>query len=307
MNNRKSILCLFLLFLLSLGSLSVNAQTVSKVFKEQTLKTVLKEIESQTGLSIIYQKNEINENKKVNATFENTPVVEALSSILDKSLEVSLRNKMIVISKKTVNSPSKTVIKQITGVIIDEQGEPVIGASVMVKGTSIGTITDVDGHYSLSNVPLNSIVNISYIGYKSLELKADNKTLAHITLKEDNEMLDEVVVVGYGTIKKANLSGAVGQISSKEIEHRISGNTGQTLQGLIPNLNVSFSDGAINKKASFDVRGVGSINGGSPLVLIDGVEGDLNYVNPKDIASVSVLRMLLRQLSMVHVLLLVWC
>lgn len=290
MNNRKSILCLFLLFLLSLGSLSVNAQTVSKVFKEQTLKTVLKEIESQTGLSIIYQKNEINENKKVNATFENTPVVEALSSILDKSLEVNLRNKMIVISKKTVNSPSKTVIKQITGVIIDEQGEPVIGASVMVKGTSIGTITDVDGHYSLSNVPLNSIVNISYIGYKSLELKADNKTLAHITLKEDNEMLDEVVVVGYGTIKKANLSGAVGQISSKEIEHRISGNTGQTLQGLIPNLNVSFSDGAINKKASFDVRGVGSINGGSPLVLIDGVEGDLNYVNPKDIASVSVLK-----------------
>ena len=104
MNNRKSILCLFLLFLLSLGSLSVNAQTVSKVFKEQTLKTVLKEIESQTGLSIIYQKDEINENKKINATFENTPVVEALSSILDKSLEVSLRNKMIVISRKEQTS-----------------------------------------------------------------------------------------------------------------------------------------------------------------------------------------------------------
>lgn len=101
MNNRKSILCLFLLLLLSLGSLSVNAQTVSKVFKEQTLKTVLKEIESQTGLSIIYQKNEINENKKVNVTFENTPVVEALSSILDKSLEVNLKNKMIVISLKS--------------------------------------------------------------------------------------------------------------------------------------------------------------------------------------------------------------
>lgn len=291
MNNRKSILCLFLLFLLSLGSLSVNAQTVSKVFEEQTLKTVLKEIESQTGLSIIYQKDEINENKKVNATFENTPVVEALSSILDKSLEVNLKNKMIVISKKeSIKKNNQVKLKTISGTVVDDKGESVIGASVMVKGTSIGTITDLDGHYSLSNVPLNSVVNISYIGYKSLELKADDRTLAHITLKEDNEMLDEVVVVGYGTIKKANLSGAVGQISSKEIEHRISGNTGQTLQGLIPNLNVSFSDGAINKKASFDVRGVGSINGGSPLVLIDGVEGDLNYVNPKDIASVSVLK-----------------
>ncbi|WP_147347612.1 carboxypeptidase-like regulatory domain-containing protein [Bacteroides stercorirosoris] len=169
----------------------------------------------------------------------------------------------------------KKNLKTISGIIVDEKGESVIGASVVVKGISIGTITDVDGHYSLSNVPSNSIVSISYIGYKSLELKANDKALARITLKEDNEMLDEVVVVGYGTIKKVNLSGAVGQISSKEIEHRISGNTGQTLQGLIPNLNVSFSDGAINKKASFDVRGVGSINGGSPLVLIDGVEGDL--------------------------------
>ena len=101
-------------------------------------------------------------------------------------------------------------------------------------------------------------------------------------------MLDEVIVVGYGTTKKANLSGAVDQISSKEIEHRVSGNAGQVLQGMIPNLNVSFSDGSINSKASFDVRGVGSINGGSPLVLIDGVEGDMNYINPKDIESISV-------------------
>ena len=125
MNNRKSILCLFLLFLLSLGSLSVNAQTVSKVFKEQTLKTVLKEIESQTGLSIIYQKNEINENKKVNATFENTPVVEALSSILDKSLEVNLKNKMIVISlKKLMPGDDKTKVRSINGKILDENGEP---------------------------------------------------------------------------------------------------------------------------------------------------------------------------------------
>lgn len=123
-----------------------------------------------------------------------------------------------------------------------------IGASVVVKGSSLGTITDVEGAYVLANVPERSEVVISFIGYQAQTLSASNKALAKIILKEDNEMLDEVVVVGYGTIKKANLSGAVDQISSKEIEHRISGNTGQTLQGLIPNLNVSFSDGAINKK-----------------------------------------------------------
>ena len=161
MNNRKSILCLFLLLLLSLGSLSVNAQTVSKVFKEQTLKTVLKEIESQTGLSIIYQKNEINENKKVNVTFENTPVVEALSSILDKSLEVNLKNKMIVISlKKLIPGDDQTKVRSITGKIIDENGEPVIGASVAIQGTTLGAITNIDGEYTLANVPELSLIHI---------------------------------------------------------------------------------------------------------------------------------------------------
>ena len=171
MNNRKSILCLFLLFLLSLGSLSVNAQTVSKVFKEQTLKTVLKEIESQTGLSIIYQKNEINENKKVNATFENTPVVEALSSILDKSLEVNLKNKMIVISKKgAIKNNNQIKQKTITGKIADDKGEPVIGASIIIEGTSQGTITNIDGEYTLANVPENSMITISSVGRNSFIL-----------------------------------------------------------------------------------------------------------------------------------------
>lgn len=203
MNNRKSILCLFLLFLLSLGSLSVNAQTVSKVFKEQTLKTVLKEIESQTGLSIIYQKNEINENKKVNATFENTPVVEALSSILDKSLEVNLKNKMIVISKKgAIKNNNQIKQKTITGQIADDKGEPVIGASIIIEGTSQGTITNIDGEYTLANVPENSMITISFVGYKSLTFAANDKTLANITLKEDSELIDEVVVVGYGVQKR---------------------------------------------------------------------------------------------------------
>ena len=216
MNNRKSILCLFLLFLLSLGSLSVNAQTVSKVFKEQTLKTVLKEIESQTGLSIIYQKNEINENKKVNATFENTPVVEALSSILDKSLEVNLKNKMIVISKKEQTSSGNSLKKRtITGKVVDDKS--VIGASIAVQGTTLGTITNLDGEYTLANVPENSEVTVSFIGYKTLTFKANDKSLANITLKEDTEMLDEVVVVGYGTVKKRDLTGSVASLNSDVI------------------------------------------------------------------------------------------
>lgn len=221
----------------------------------------------------------------------------SLQSVLNKissqtKLYFNRDNNTISVGKQNnnLNKEKPVKIKIIKGTVVDEKGEPVIGASVVVKGTGNGTITNLDGEYTLSSVPENSDVVVSYIGYKTITLPASSKELSNVTLKEDNEMLDEVVVVGYGTIKKANLSGAVDQISSKEIEHRVSGNAGQVLQGMIPNLNVSFSDGAINSKASFDVRGVGSINGGKPLILIDGVEGDMNYINPKDIESISVLK-----------------
>lgn len=243
MNNRKSILCLFLLFLLSLGSLSVNAQTVSKVFKEQTLKTVLKEIESQTGLSIIYQKNEINENKKVNATFENTPVVEALSSILDKSLEVNLKNKMIVISlKKQMPGDDKTKVRSINGKILDENGEPVIGASVAIQGTTLGSITNVDGEYTLANVPENAEVTISFIGYQTLTFKANDKALQNVTLKEDSEMLDEVVVVGYGVQRKRDVTTSISSMKASELAVPVS-SVDQALVGKMTGVQVSQPNG----------------------------------------------------------------
>ena len=270
--------------------MTLNAQTVSKTFSNAPLKTVLKEVESQTGLSVVYKTDEVDVNRKVNASFQNASLEEVMAQILDNGLSWTVQDKMIVISKKP-QEQSRQVGKgmNVTGVIIDETGIPVIGASVLVRGTSNGAITDIDGKFSISDVDKNAMIDISYIGYKTLEFKATDKALANVVLKEDTEVLEEVVVVGYGTAKKANLSGSVAQISSKEIEHRISANTGSALQGLIPNFNVSFSDGAINKKASFNVSGEGSIKGGEPLVLIDGVEGDMTYINPQDIAAVTVL------------------
>ena len=294
MNNRKSILCLFLLFLLSLGSLSVNAQTVSKVFKEQTLKTVLKEIESQTGLSIIYQKDEINENKKVNATFENTPVVEALSSILDKSLEVNLKNKMIVISKKEQTSSGNSLKKRtITGQVVDDKGESVIGASIAVQGTTLGTITNLDGEYTLANVPENSEVTVSFIGYKTLTFKANDKSLANITLKEDTEMLDEVVVVGYGTVKKRDLTGSVASLNSDVISSVPATSAVEALQGRASGVVVSTSNWVPGETPSILIRGKRSINASNdPLFVVDGipVTGGMGEISPSDIESMEVLK-----------------
>lgn len=248
---------------------------------------------TQTGIKFFYDQGIIDRVPRISVKVTHATLDKVLDTIKDQTLLIFQRNgNMINISKretkKGLSAPIK--LKTVKGVVTDNNGEPIIGANVVVKGTTNGVITDIDGNYTLTNVPEDGVITFSYVGYRSQELKVGSKDLARVTLKEDSEILNEVVVVGYGTTKKVNLSGAVDQISSKDIENRIDGNTGQVLQGMIPNLNVSFNSGAINSKATFDVRGVGSINGGSPLILIDGVEGDMNYINPKDIESTSVLK-----------------
>ncbi|WP_240054082.1 SusC/RagA family TonB-linked outer membrane protein, partial [Bacteroides cellulosilyticus] len=278
-------LCLSLFLSVSLSLFSQITVTVENT----PLRAALKKIEQVSDYKFFYNEKLAGLDQAVTFSVSNATIAQTMQKVLagkELTYKMESDNVVVLLHKEAVSQKTKTI----TGTIVDSSGEPVIGASIVVKGTTNGTITDVDGNYSLSNVPENSTVSISYIGYQPLSYPASSKELSRVILKEDAEMLDEVIVVGYGTTKKANLSGAVDQISSKEIEHRVSGNAGQVLQGMIPNLNVSFSDGSINSKASFDVRGVGSINGGSPLVLIDGVEGDMNYINPKDIESISVLK-----------------
>ena len=174
------------------------------------------------------------------------------------------------------------------GVVIDKTGETVIGASVVVKGTTNGTITDFDGNFTLSNVKNGDVIQVSFVGYITEELVWNGQALK-VTLKDDTKTLDEVVVVGYGTQKKVNLTGAVAAVDGDVLESRPITNIGQGLQGVVPNLNVTVS-GAPGQGSSFNVRGNTSINGGAPLVLVDNVQMDPNLVNPEDIASISVLK-----------------
>ena len=189
---------------------------------------------------------------------------------------------------------------KVKGVVNDAMG-PVIGASIVEKGnTGNGTITDIDGNFSL-NVSSNSTLIVSFVGYKAPEIPVAGKTFFTIDLKEDNEMLEEVVVVGFATQKKVNLTGSVGTATAKDIEARPVANAVQALQGVIPGLNISNSGngGELNATKSIDVRGTGTVgkdasgnafSSGSPLILIDGMEGDLNSINPQDIESISVLK-----------------
>ena len=182
-----------------------------------------------------------------------------------------------------------------TGTVLDETGLTVIGASVVIKGnTSVGSVTDLDGKFSIPSAKRGDVLRITYVGYQPIEVTWDGKPLI-ITLKEDSELLDEVVVVGYGTQKKVNVTGAVSMVTDEVFESRPVQNVAQALQGQIPGLTMSVgnSGGSLDSELSFTIRGngtIGSGSSGSPLVLIDGIEGDMNTVNPNDIASVSVLK-----------------
>ena len=179
---RKKVSRLLLYVALCTVCAVTKAQNVSKSFENQSLKSVLTEIEHQTGLSIIYELKEVDETKKITGYFKNTPVEQVLSEILDKDLTFTIRNKMILLSKRKNEKRQQEGVKRVTGKVIDEKGEAVIGATVLVKGTTNGTITDVDGIFTLDNVPSDALIAISYIGYQDRELSVKDKQSVNVTL-----------------------------------------------------------------------------------------------------------------------------
>ncbi|SHE64474.1 TonB-linked outer membrane protein, SusC/RagA family [Mariniphaga anaerophila] len=190
--------------------------------------------------------------------------------------------------------PSATVAQQdltVSGVISDEKGEPLVGASIQIVGTTIGAVTDWEGKFSIQVPEKNSKLSFSYIGYKAVTVDVNGQSSLNVTLESTMSDIDEVVVIGYGTAKKRDLIGAVDQVTSETLESRATPSITRSLQGQIPNLNISMRDGKPNRETSYNVRGETSIGaGGNALILIDGVEGDPSTLNPQDVESVSVLK-----------------
>jgi TonB-linked SusC/RagA family outer membrane protein len=187
--------------------------------------------------------------------------------------------------------PTLAQNEQVAGTVVDQTGMPVIGASVRLENSqSIGTITDMDGHFRLSGLPAKGSLTVSYIGYQTQRVAYQAGRTLQVTLQEDSKALDEVVVVGYGTQKKANLTGAVAQTDDKFLQSRPVASIGTALEGVMPGVNIQPTSGNPNSDISINVRGITSVNGGSPLVLVDGVESSLKLLNPNDIATISVLK-----------------
>lgn len=180
-------------------------------------------------------------------------------------------------------------VQSISGKVLDESGEPVIAAGVIVKGTTSGTVTDLDGLFTIDNVSADAIVEIAALGFQSVQFPAASMP-AKIVLKGDSMMLEETVVVGFGTAKKVNLTGSVASLDSKELERRPVASATQALQGLDPSMNITMNTGNPDASQSITIRGAVSVNSSSPLVLVDGMEMDLRFVNPNDIESISILK-----------------
>lgn len=181
--------------------------------------------------------------------------------------------------------------RTVSGQVVDSNGESIIGANIVEKGTANGTITDMDGKFSLKTAP-NATLVISYIGYKTIEMKASEvKAGQTITLQENAEMMDEVVVIGYGTQRKGDVTSAISSVKAEDFTVGKVGDAADLIKGKVAGLSIAKGSGDPNSTSTIRLRGVISVNGSTtPLILIDGVEGDLSTVAPENIASIDVLK-----------------
>lgn len=263
--------------------------------KQQRVSEVLNNIEERSEFHFFYNSKLVNVSREVTFDVNNKNVFSILD-ILFKNTGVTYK----VVDKDIILTTSAGEIdeynqanRKITGTVKDQTGEPVIGANVFVKGANgVGTITDINGQYSL-DVSQDAILIVSYIGYESVEIPVKNQSVVNISLKEDSQSIEEVVVVGYGTQKKVNLIGAVGAVNVDEkIASRSLANVSTGLSGLVPGLLVSQTTSMAGKdEASLMIRGLGTVNNANPLIVVDGMpDVDLNRINMADVETISVLK-----------------
>ena len=289
----------FLLALLcfSLASgYSAYAQKVTINLKNVKLEKVFDAITKQTGLSVAYSRPTVNPDQNVSISATNEELGDVLKRLFagtNVAFEIGEEKIYLKDGKTSSNGSQQVKKKNVSGVIVDTNGEPVIGASVLVKGTTNGTITDMDGKFTINDVPENSTLDISYIGYKTMTLKATDKNLSRLVLHEDTEVLDEVVVVGYGVQRKRDVSTAVSSVKAEALANNPASDFRQALVGKMPGVQVTTPSGDPEGSVSIRVRGISTVNAGSdPLYIVDGVPMERGFanMNTNDIESIEVLK-----------------
>ena len=276
--------------------MSIEKLQISLSGDTRTLAGLFDEIKEKTAFTFAFNRKAINLQKAFDMDAYDGTLANLLRQVsLQSKLGFKRVNNVIFVKRISPDRLNKPVIEEIIeieikGRVTSENGESIPGVNVLVKGTAIGTVTDINGDYVL-NAPDNATTLIfSSIGFVTVEEPIDGRSVIDLTMQADVQTLSEVVVVGYGTQEKVNLTGAVGTAKGEVLENRPIANVGEGLQGVIPNLNVTPQNGDPSAPVDFNIRGFESINGGTPLILVDNVPMDLNSINPNDIESISVLK-----------------
>jgi len=282
---------LFKLFFLTVAALMISIGAGAQInlsLKNVKVRDAITALNRTQGYSVSVNSGELDLNKVVNVNATGASITDVLDQIFEgQQVAYKINGKSISVTKGQM----KAAPSIISGVVVDEAGEPMMGAGIRVKNSNAGTISGLDGAFFMENVEFPATLIVSYIGYSDQEIAVNNGDgKIKIVFTESMNILDEVVVVGYGTAKKSSLTGAISVVDSKDLQNRSSLDVGHMLQGAVPGLNVTSSTGRPGQSVDINIRGWNSINGGSPLVLVDGVEGDLQKVSATDIESISVIK-----------------
>ncbi len=276
------------------ASNSYAQNTVIKIeVQNKTVSEVLSEIEKQSDFTFFFNNKHVDQNRKVSVAANNSNIFKILDEIFKGTqVKYSVLGKNIILSTEIQTSQQERK-KRVTGKICDANGEPLIGASIQVKGTTIGSITDIDGNYSLE-VPDDAVLVISYIGYIAQEVSVGIKNVVNIALKEDAEVLDEVVVVGYGVQKKSDVTGAMIRVNSEDLTSRPVANAFEAMQGKAAGVDITSNERP-GEIGTINIRGVRSLSASNtPLYVVDGIplmsNSGIETLNPQDIESIDVLK-----------------
>jgi len=288
----------FLVLILTLQtSASVWSQTTNLTLdlKQTSLLELFNKIEDNSDYRFFYNNDEVDVSQKVSVKMEDKSIGDILTAVF-KDLPYKfneLNDNLILIERNDKDSGnSASQQKSVSGTVVDDRGQPLPGVTVVVKGTTTGTVTNPDGNYTLNNVPNNATLTFTFVGMKSQEVKVENQTQINITLQADVIGLEEVVAIGYGVAKKSDLTGAITQVKTDEMQKFTPSNVSDLLRTTVPGLNVGYSTSA-KGNSSFEIRGETTLTAGaSPLIVLDGViyNGDISDINPDDIARMDVLK-----------------